>query len=241
MSTAIDPPPALAAGTFTISADPVAADKAVGELGELATATEWKRAAIVYARVHVRDSQGRPPGEKVKTFLLTPAEYAQRGIHGLRSTTTVRAVWRAWDTAIAEGLAHPVSLGDTVTLPDAEWSDYYTSTPASPPYLRPAPSGEQPDDQRQFEDEFDCGFETEILNEREGEPDDGSSLGLGACPPLASDLDAGEPSRTQQRRNGRAREPLTPKHRVNRAWLLIEGLDLLAILRRSNCIGTSAD
>jgi len=49
---------------FTIPADPDQADALAGELGELASATEWRRAAIVYPRVHVRDSQGRPT-EKV--------------------------------------------------------------------------------------------------------------------------------------------------------------------------------
>jgi hypothetical protein len=82
-----------ATSTFTIPVDPAAADAMAGELGELATATEWKRAAIVYARVRVQEGQGRPPAaEMVSSDLLTPAEYALRGIHGLRSKTTIRAL-----------------------------------------------------------------------------------------------------------------------------------------------------
>lgn len=160
--------------TFTVPADPAAADAMAGELGALATATEWKRAAIVYARVRVQDGQGRPPGaEKDKTDLLSPAEYALRGIHGLRSKTTVRAYWRAWDNAVAEGLAQPVSLGDTVDLPDAEWADYYQygSQPTTPPYYVPPPSAN-----RHRRDHLALG-------------DFRGGLGLGSCPPLASDMD----------------------------------------------------
>src|SRR6516164_9422137 len=65
------------------AAGPRAADKLAGELGELATAVARQRAALVYARVRVQDGQGRPTVEKAKTGLLSPAEYALRGIHGL--------------------------------------------------------------------------------------------------------------------------------------------------------------
>jgi hypothetical protein len=128
---------------FIIPGDAAKADTLASELGELATAIEWKRAAIVYARVRVQDSQGRLAGEKVKTDLLSPAGYALRGIHGLRSKTTIRAYWRAWDNAVTEGLAQPVSLGDTVQLPDAEWSDYYhPSDQTTPPYYVPSNGSE---------------------------------------------------------------------------------------------------
>jgi hypothetical protein len=76
--------------TSVIPADPQKADGLADELGQLATAAEWKRAALVYARVKVQDSQGRPTTKKVTDDLLTPAEYALRGIHGLRSKTTIR-------------------------------------------------------------------------------------------------------------------------------------------------------
>lgn len=76
---------------FTIPADPDQADALAGELRELATATEWRRAAIVYSRVHVRDSQGRPTEKVTSDHLMTPAEYAEKGVYGLRSRTTIRA------------------------------------------------------------------------------------------------------------------------------------------------------
>ncbi len=53
---------------FTIPADPDQADALAGELGELATATEWRRAALVYSRVHVRDSQGGPQKRSLVTI-----------------------------------------------------------------------------------------------------------------------------------------------------------------------------
>lgn len=125
---------------FTLPAKPADADNLATQLGQVVTATEWKRAAIVYARVRVQDSQGRPAKEKVKTDLLSPAAHALLGIHGLRSKTTIRAYWRAWDNAITEGLAQPVSLGDEVELPEAEWADYYQpQTHATPPYYKPEP------------------------------------------------------------------------------------------------------
>jgi hypothetical protein len=158
---------------FVIPAKGADADKLAGELGELATATEWKRAAIVYARVLVRDHPGRP-GEKDKTeHLLSPRDYTLLGIHGLKSANTVRAYWRAWDDAITEGLAVPVALGDEVTLPDAEWHDYYTpQAPGSgllPPLDEPAT----------------------VIDLDRPHPNSGVSLGLGECPPLASSMPRG--------------------------------------------------
>jgi hypothetical protein len=81
---------------------------------------------LVFSRVIVREGQGRPAAdEKASAGLLTPAEYSMRGIHGLRSKTTIRAYWRAWSNAIADGLAQPVSQGDEVELPIVPWVDYY--------------------------------------------------------------------------------------------------------------------
>jgi WhiB family transcriptional regulator, redox-sensing transcriptional regulator len=129
---------------FTIPADPTDADHLAGELGELATACEWKRAAIVYARVQVSEHGG--DRSKLKSDLangkMTPAEYAVLGIHGLRSPQTVRRYWRAWQRAVDEGLAEPVKLGDTVELPTAEWGDFYAP-------MRPLPdtnTTDQPDE-----------------------------------------------------------------------------------------------
>jgi hypothetical protein len=157
--------------SFVVPAKPGDADKLAGELGELATACEWKRAAIVYARVRVSEHGGHR--SKTKTGLangkIGPKEYALRGVHGLRSPTTIRRYWWAWQHAIDEGLAEPVELGDTIMLPDAEWADYCTPVDRSvPPWANTASPP------------------TPIPHEsRRG----GDGLGLGECPPKSSDLD----------------------------------------------------
>ena len=160
------------ANAFTIPRDPRQADALASDLGVLATATEWQRSAIVYARVHV----GQHGGDRSKTKSdladgkVTPAEYALLGIHGLRSQTTVRAYWRAWDNAVTEGVAQPVSLGDQVALPDAEWADYYHVTPDVPAW---ANTSLPP-------------FESEPIQPSGAERDDG--LGVGDCPPRATPI-----------------------------------------------------
>jgi hypothetical protein len=129
--TKTTPPPVH--DKFRLPATAAEADKLVAELGQLATATEWKRAAIVHARVHVTDSPGRPT-EKVNSDLLTPKQYAKLGIHGLRSKTTVRRYWRVWQRAIEEGVAEPVKLGDRVALPgpDLDWAEYFAAARVEP-------------------------------------------------------------------------------------------------------------
>ncbi len=204
--------------TFTLPIDPASADGMAGELGQLATAAEWKRAAIVYARVQVQDGPGRPSGETVNSDRLSPEQYARRGIHGLRSKNTVRAYWRAWDNAITEGLAQPVALGDSVELPDAEWGDCYqpSSLPTTPPYYVPEPSPGQTDQ----DGELDYFLGANAPNDRD-------HLGLGQCPPRASDVDEGEPGSATppQRRNGGARGPMSDMRRLSAAESLIEGID----------------
>jgi hypothetical protein len=193
---------------FTLPATPDEADDLASELGELATSAEWRRAAIVFARVRVQEGPGRPTAEKASSGLLSPAEYALRGIHGLRSRTTIRCYWRAWDHAITEGLAVPVSLGDEVEIPDAEWSDFYTITPDCPPFANTAPTKPVPDEQAEEHDWW--------------ERDD---LGLGSCPPRASDVEAGEDLEP---------EPLPPgpdpeKLRVSRRRMFTEFLESMEL------------
>jgi hypothetical protein len=175
---------------FVIPGKAAEADALAGELGELATAVEWKRAAIVYARVRVGDHGG--DRSKINSDLaadkMTPAEYALLGIHGLRSATTIRAYWRAWDDAITEGLAEPVALGDEVTQPDAQWADYYMPTAPGSGFLPPL---------------------SEPVIARSS-VDDGEDLGLGECPPRASSMPSNQPPQPQPPEpTAPAREPIT--------------------------------
>lgn len=171
---------------FKIPATAVAADKLSIKLGEEATAREWKRAAMVYARVRVQAEQGRPSDEeKVKSDLLSPAEYAALGIHGLCSKNTVRRYWQAWSNAITEGLAEPVSLGDEVELPDAEWADYYSPAPVeTPPYF--VPSGNKDPIPTGDVNEWDAANSFSQQSRR------ASTMPQGDCPPIASDVDKPE-------------------------------------------------
>lgn len=208
---------------FVIPSDPGRADALAGELGELATATEWKRAAIVYARVQVYDNQGRPSAEKVNSDLLSPAEYAAVGIHGLRSKTTVRAYWRAWDKAVTERLALEVSLGDAVELPDAEWADYYQSCSqhTTPPYYRPPQSPEQAGQAESLNspDCDDFGYGLELLSEQQC-PHRNDNLGLGSCLPLAG-ADEWSEEVVGARNDGR-RSDRTAEKRLKNAKTTIE-------------------
>jgi hypothetical protein len=111
---------------FTVPASAANADRLAADLGALADATGWKLAALIYARVRVQQHRGRPSSsEKINLDLLTPAQFADLGIRGLRGAATVRAYWRAWNVAIIQGLAVPVGLGDEVSLPTADFTDFY--------------------------------------------------------------------------------------------------------------------
>lgn len=132
-----EPRPTL---TFRIPAESDDADELAGELGQLVRSTEWKRAALIYARVRVGTHGG--DRSKINSDLATPNAYAKLGISGLRSPTTIRNYWRAWQDAIDDGIAKPAILGSDVALPAAEWSDYYPPReidieppkPAEPPH-----------------------------------------------------------------------------------------------------------
>lgn len=90
-------------------------------LGELITASEWKRAALVWAFTYEGTNQhGKKfPGR------LSISEFADMKISGLGSRPTVRAYRKAWKKAMDDGIACDVQPGDQIELPDAEWSDYY--------------------------------------------------------------------------------------------------------------------
>jgi hypothetical protein len=115
---------------FEIPDDADDADELCMELGDIASATEFKRAALVYARVRVSSHGG--DRSKSKSGLapddgkVTTSVYARKGIHGLRSKTTIIRYWNVWEKLVSEGMVEPVSLGDEVDIPeDVEWNSYY--------------------------------------------------------------------------------------------------------------------
>lgn len=75
-------------------------------LGELITASEWKRAAIVWAFTH----EAKPgPGKKDRLNSLPISDFARTGI---MSKPTIIKYRKAWAKAIADGVATDVKPGD---------------------------------------------------------------------------------------------------------------------------------
>jgi hypothetical protein len=100
-------------------------------LGELITASEWERAAIVWAF-----TEDRNPGRNSSTFgRMSAAEFASQSIAGLTSKQTVVKYRKAWKLAIEHGFATDVEPGDLIDLPEAEWRQYFNP---------PRPKGDKP-------------------------------------------------------------------------------------------------
>ena len=104
-------------------------------LGELISATEWKRAAIVWAFTE-EGTAGRPSNEVnvVKSDHISIQAFAEMGISGLASRNTIKKYRKAWQRAIDVGAAKDVQPGQRVTLPDLDWQSYFNpgKTPADP-------------------------------------------------------------------------------------------------------------
>ncbi len=58
---------------------------------------------------------------------LSFARFAQKGIKGLRSHTTVSAYWHAWQRAIDAGVAVEFKFGDAIDEPEIDFADFYAS------------------------------------------------------------------------------------------------------------------
>jgi hypothetical protein len=94
---------------LSVPATAEALDALLSDLGDISTAVEWQRAALVFARL----SSG-----------LTLTGFTKLGIRGLKSVSAVRKHRDAWQKAIDAGIALPAVLGAEIVLPDAEWDDY---------------------------------------------------------------------------------------------------------------------
>lgn len=104
--------------TIQIPATTEAVDAELASLGELYTATGWRRAALLAARVRLPGSGNASSG------VCSPEQFAALGIHGLRSHTTVRLYVQNWLDAKGD---YPV-LGAAVELPEIEWPPTRTGT-----------------------------------------------------------------------------------------------------------------
>jgi hypothetical protein len=94
--------------------------KRLDRLGQLATAIEWERAAIVYAFTYEGEKGGLgAQGSRKNEASLrhTINDFAELGIHGLRTATTVRKYRSAWK----EHGALDLKPGSEVELPDVPW------------------------------------------------------------------------------------------------------------------------
>lgn len=115
--------PNNSSGAFRI---PASLDEAKADLNGLAallTAKQWQRAAIVYA--FTEPEQGARMDIAQNRAKLPIRDFARLGIAGLQSDNTVRAYRKAWQSAIDDGHARPVSPGDQVQLPRLPWKDVF--------------------------------------------------------------------------------------------------------------------
>lgn len=91
------------------------ATAALNGVGQLLTAKEWERAAIVYAFTTVQ--QGSNQHRRKSDDALGIAEFAALGITGLTNRETVGEYRRAW----VENGTLDIKPGDTITLPTMDW------------------------------------------------------------------------------------------------------------------------
>lgn len=101
------------ASTFTVPSSLSRAKSELVGLDSLVTASEWQRAAIVYAFTH----KGTNRYDVAHENSCTIREFASLGISGLRTQDTVRRYRDAWQQAVDKGLAKPATPGENVRLP----------------------------------------------------------------------------------------------------------------------------
>ncbi len=91
-------------------------------LSELVTASEWQRAALVWAFTVEKKGGRRTVSELGQ---LGVREFADLGISGMQSPQTVTKYRKAWKLAIDNGHAADIKPGDEATMPDVEWQPYF--------------------------------------------------------------------------------------------------------------------
>ena len=98
---------------------------ALAGIGQLLTAKQWERAAIVYAFTEPGTGGPRTGGN---TPQLSIREFADLGITGLRDKGQVREYRKAWESAAAEvGNEDMLRIepGDAVDMPDLPWKEHF--------------------------------------------------------------------------------------------------------------------
>lgn len=85
-------------------------------LEQLLTATQWERAAIVYAFTEPGEGQGALRGPRAVKFPCSMAQFAQIGIKGLQSDRTVRDYRQRYADAVKAG-EQPIAVpGKTINV-----------------------------------------------------------------------------------------------------------------------------
>lgn len=107
-------------------------------LGEIIIASEWRRAALVWAFTYEGTNQNDACSDVSKRSV---SQFAALKVPGLGSRNSVAKYRKAWQAAIDDGLAEAIQPGDLIHIPDAEWLDYF-QTRQMPPIPKPTPKGE---------------------------------------------------------------------------------------------------
>lgn len=97
-------------------------------IGGLLTAKQWERAAIVFAFTEPGNGQGARTDLEPRTESgpkLSITQFAALNIIGLRTKGAVSTYRQAWQSAIDDRQAQPVSPGDQIELPSTPWKDVF--------------------------------------------------------------------------------------------------------------------
>lgn len=111
--------------TITVPASIEDAKSELTGVDSLVNASEWRRAAIVYA--FTGDFRGRPKSDRNGT-LLTISDFAKLGIIGLRKRETVSYYRKRWADLVASDERYEIEPGDSITLPDISWREEIEDT-----------------------------------------------------------------------------------------------------------------
>ncbi|WP_019164261.1 hypothetical protein [Mycobacteroides abscessus] len=112
-------------------------------LGELITASEWQRAALVWAFTYEGTNQNDACSDVNKRSL---SSFASLKVTGLGSRTTIIKYRKAWKLAIDNGFATDVKPGDLIDLPDVEWQEYFNPETATDTGLKMEPTSDEESD-----------------------------------------------------------------------------------------------